>query len=104
VLYGKLRPYLNKSVVANSHGFSTTEIVALRCYGDSAPYYTCLALRRPDFVDYVTRLGQGTKMPRIRTEDAISALFPLPPLAEQHRIGAKVDELMVLCDQLEAAR
>ena len=101
ILYGKLRPYLNKVLVADEPGYSTTEIVALRSYLPICPQYCALALRRPDFVDYVTRLGQGTKMPRLRTEDAVVAPFPLAPLAEQHRIVAKVDELMALCDQLE---
>ena len=104
ILYGKLRPYLNKVMVANEPGYSTTEIVALRPYLPLCSQYFALSLRRPDFVDYVTRLGRGTKMPRLRTEDANVAPFPLPPLAEQHRIVTKVDELMALCDQLEAAR
>ncbi|MYG41131.1 MAG: restriction endonuclease subunit S [Nitrospira sp. SB0677_bin_15] len=104
ILYGKLRPYLNKVLVADEPGYSTTEIVAIRSYLPLCSKYCALALRRPDFVNYVTRLGQGTKMPRLRTEDAVIAPFPLPPLAEQHRIVAKVDELMALCDRLEAAR
>ncbi len=101
ILYGKLRPYLNKALVADELGYSTTEIVAIRPYLPLCSEYCALALRRPDFVEYVTALGQGTKMPRLRTKDAIVAPFPLPPLAEQRRIAAKVDELMALCDRLE---
>ena len=104
ILYGKLRPYLNKVIVADEPGYSTTEIVALRPYLSICSQYCALALRRPDFVTYVERLGQGTKMPRLRTEDAVIAPFPLPPLVEQHRIVAKVDELMALCDQLDIER
>lgn len=104
VLYGKLRPYLNKVIVASETGYSTTEIVAIRPYLPLSSEYCALALRRPDFVDYVTRLGQGTKMPRLRTKDAVVAPFPLPPLAEQRRIVAKVDQLMALCDRMEETR
>ena len=56
VLYGKLRPYLNKVLVADRPGYSTTEIVAIRPYLPLCSSYCALALRRPDFVDYVTGL------------------------------------------------
>jgi type I restriction enzyme, S subunit len=104
VLYGKLRPYLNKVVVADQDGYSTTEIVAIRPFVQMSSPFCCLALRRSDFVAFVSQAGRGTKMPRLRTVDALAALFPLPPLAEQHRIVAKVNELMVLCNLLEAAQ
>jgi type I restriction enzyme S subunit len=48
-------------------------------------------------------LGKGVK-PGLSRSDAYAQLISIPPLAEQHRIVAKVDELMALCDQLEAAR
>jgi len=43
-------------------------------------------------------------IPGISREDVEEFVFPLPPLAEQRRIVAKVDELMALCDRLESAR
>ena len=104
ILYGKLRPYLNKVVVADTAGYSTTEIVAIRPIVPLCSGYCSIAFRCPDFVRYVTELGRGTKMPRLRTPDAVAAPFPLPPLVDQHRIVAKVDELMALCDRLEAAQ
>lgn len=44
----------------------------------------------------------ATAQKNINLEILNAVLIPLPPLAEQHRIVAKVDELMALCDQLEA--
>lgn len=46
----------------------------------------------------------GTTFKEVSGKVVAGLPFPLPPLAEQHRIVAKVDELMTLCDQLEAAQ
>ena len=53
-------------------------------------------------VALVDRSSHGTC--KLVAEKLWSTEISLPPLAEQHRIVAKVDELMALCDQLEAAR
>ena len=59
-------------------------------------------LMRPDFLKYVSAKSYGIKMPRLGTRDLEMAVVPIPPLVEQRRIVAKIDELMALCDDLEA--
>jgi type I restriction enzyme, S subunit len=57
-------------------------------------------LRSPFAKDQFDAPQRGIKN-SYRLSDVANLLIPLPPLAEQHRIVAKVDELMALCDQLE---
>ena len=45
--------------------------------------------------------GASTTMPKINQALLLNAPIPVPPLTEQRRIVAKVDELMLLCNQLE---
>jgi type I restriction enzyme, S subunit len=45
--------------------------------------------------------GTGTTVAGIKQDELLNYVIALPPLAEQHRIVAKVDELMAFCDQLE---
>ncbi|MEI8309425.1 MAG: restriction endonuclease subunit S [Verrucomicrobiota bacterium] len=102
VLYGKLRPYLNKVVVAAKPGFCTTEIIPLRPSAFMLPEFLRFYLRSLTFLRYTAQKGYGMKMPRLGTKDLEAAEIPVPPPTEQKRIVAKVDELMALCDRLEA--
>ncbi len=53
---------------------------------------------------YFISQGAGAAQPNISREKIIATPFPLPPLKEQHRIVAKIDELMTRCDALEKLR
>jgi type I restriction enzyme S subunit len=61
-----------------------------------------LFLRSPFFYGQMRGFMKGAAITRVTLKRMTPALLPLPPLAEQHRIVAKVDELMAICDQLEA--
>ncbi|WP_156773373.1 restriction endonuclease subunit S [Chlorobaculum parvum] len=104
VLYGKLRPYLDKIVVADRDGVCTTEIVPIVSFVGLHSDFLKWLLKRPAFLSYVNSLMYGVKMPRLGTDNAVASIHPLPPLPEQHRIVARIDELMAHCDELEKLR
>lgn len=103
VLYSKLRPYLKKVLVAPANGICSSEIVPFFAYGNINPHYLVYVLTSPH-VDYIINtVTYGVKMPRVGTETMINLPIPLPPLAEQKRIVAKIEELLPLIDRYEKA-
>ena len=63
-----------------------------------------IALTMKAFAPLIDAKAPGTTFKEVSGKIVAGVPFPLPPLAEQHRIVAKVDELMALCDRLEEAR
>ena len=85
-------------------GSGTTELHVVRPLFVNADYIV-LFLKSPHFIETgIPRMTGTAGQKRVPAEYFANSPFPLPPLAEQHRIVAKVDELMGLCDQLETAR
>ncbi len=63
--------------------------------------FLLLSLMAPNLMERVQDKPIGATVQHLRVGGVETLLVPLPPLAEQKRIVAKVDELMALCDQLE---
>ena len=105
VLYAKLRPYLNKVVVPRSSGVASTEFVPIAPISDllSAEYLGAF-LRTPYFVAYAVRNTTGSRQPRTRLDALWNALVPLPPLSEQRRIVARLQEVRGYVQTLKKAQ
>jgi len=90
--------------LANGIGAGTTELHVVRPVLVD-PDYILVFLKSPLFVEAGIPEMTGTAgQKRVPTSYFAASPFPLPPLAEQRRIVAKVEELMGLCDALEAAQ
>ena len=94
ILYSKLRPYLLKILVADEDGICTPEIVPFKVYGNIDAEYIVAYLQSPYVDSSINAATYGVKMPRAGTETMTALLVPIPPLAEQRRIAAKIKQLM----------
>ncbi len=98
VLYGKLRPYLNKIIVADQAGYCTTEIIPLKPNIGVHGRYLFYWLKSSIFTNYSSSVSHGLNMPRLGTEAGKNAPFILAPLNEQKRIADKLDTLLARVD------
>ena len=103
ILYSKLRPYLLKILIAPKDGICTPEIIPFTCYGCICKEYIVYLLKSAYVDDYINSVTFGIKMPRVSTETMVSLVIPLPPLAEQKRIVAKIEEVFKEIDKLKAS-
>ena len=91
VLYSKLRPYLNKVVLADEDGYCTSEILPLEFERNILPQYARYYLMSPTFLRYANKCSYGVKMPRLGTSDGKKAVISVPPIEEQKRIVMAIE-------------
>lgn len=106
VIYSTVRPYLlNIAVIERDFDpapIASTAFAILHPHDGVEGRFVYYFLRSPAFVAYVESVQSGIAYPAISDQKFFAASFPLAPTEEQKRIVAKVDELMGLCDRLEA--
>lgn len=100
VLFGKLRPYLRKTVRPGFSGVCSTDIIPILPNDELWRDYLFYFLRTPATVEWATNRCSGANLPRLSPKQLASLQIPLPPLAEQKRIAGILDA----ADALRAKR
>lgn len=92
VLYGRLRPYLNKVYRVDFEGFCSSEFIVLpesnRLDGKYLQYF----LNTTQFIKYATGLNSGDR-PRVKFDQFSSFRIPLPPPEQQKKIVSEIEQI-----------
>jgi type I restriction enzyme S subunit len=102
VLYGRMRPYLNKVYKAEYEGACSGEFIVLQCSEKLYPNLLSYILHSKDFVSYANHKTNGDR-PRISYEEISDYPIALGPLHEQQAIVAILESKLTICDKIEEA-
>lgn len=97
VLYGRLRPYLNKVLCPDFVGLCSTEFIVFRKVPAIYSKYLQYFFNSWEFVNFSNSLHAGDR-PRVKFEQLSDYPLPLPPIPAQKQIVAKIEELFTQLD------
>lgn len=102
ILYGKLRPYLNKHDIADFDGVCSTDILVFNCLSRANNKFINYFFNLSYFQEYAVANSKGINLPRVSEKVILDAVFPLPHLDEQQRIVERIESLFAKLDEAKA--
>ncbi len=101
LLYGKLRPYLNKVAVPDYDGVCSTDILVFSKSDYHSNQFLKYRLLSKDFVSYAQSNISGVHHPRVSFSTLSNFMVLLPPLNEQSKIVSEIERRFSVADKLE---
>lgn len=104
IVFSMVRPYLkNIAIVPDNDCIASTGFYVCSPSNVEISKYCYYVMISDYTVSGLNQFMKGDNSPSINKSDIDNWLFPLPPLTEQHRIVAKIEELFAQLDKIEAS-
>ena len=101
VLYGKLRPYLDKAVIAEMEGICSADILVFTANSKMIPRFLVYLLHSHSFISHAIATSSGITLPRTSWNALGEFTFTLPSLTEQKQIVSELERHLSVADEAE---